>query len=128
LRKAGDSRGGGRCRNGRHGLQAALEVVGEQLAEAGVAEGLAVGALHEVEIRSLVALDQAGAVVEDRDVPADDDMVRERRRAGASGAAERGQDSMKILETQRLILRHLVPDDLDSLFALEPRASSVRPQ
>jgi len=63
---------------------------------------------------------------------------------------------MKILETQRLILRHLVPDDLDSLalysdrevcrhfpegvltyeetkeqlewFLRETRASSVRPQ
>ena len=27
-------------------------------------------------------------------------------------------DSMKILETQNLILRHLVADDLDSLFTL----------
>src|SRR5215470_12414782 len=70
------------------GLQAAAHVVGEQLTEASVAQGLAVGALHEVEVGALVALDQTWPVIEDADVPADDDVIAEGTGMGAARELE----------------------------------------
>src|SRR5262249_56736807 len=92
-----DVRGGVGWGNGRFArLEAALHIVGEELAEAGVAEGLAVRALHEVEVRALVALDQARAVVEDGDVPADDDVVAESGGMGAAGEVEHLQPEPEV--------------------------------
>src|SRR4030095_15008260 len=57
------------------GPRPALEVEGQELAETAVADRGARGPLVDVDIRAAIALDDAGTVLENGDVPADADVV-----------------------------------------------------
>ncbi|HEY3145413.1 MAG TPA: hypothetical protein VGJ75_03635, partial [Dongiaceae bacterium] len=60
---------------GRAALEMAPDVEGQQLPEAAVARRPALATLQDVEVRQAIALHQDRPLLQDRDIPADDDAV-----------------------------------------------------